>query len=77
MKPLAVEDLLPVQPAEGHLLPPSAFTRASLFETEMARIFERSWVHVADLPDLQRAGDYVTGVLARLGYRARSRCHIA
>jgi choline monooxygenase len=63
MKPLAVEDLLPVQPAEGELLPPSAFTRASLFEAEMSRIFERSWVHVADLPELLRAGDYVSAAI--------------
>jgi phenylpropionate dioxygenase-like ring-hydroxylating dioxygenase large terminal subunit len=60
MRPLAVEDLLPAQPLEGHVLPPRSFVSAALYEVEMARIFEKSWVHVADLPDLQKAGDYVT-----------------
>src|SRR5581483_3308751 len=52
-------------PAHGHLLPPAAFVSHDLFATEMRRVFERSWVHVADLPDLQKPGDYVA---AQLGF---------
>lgn len=51
------------QPSAGHLLPPTAFTDGALYAAELARIFERSWVHVADLPDLQRAGDYVAATI--------------
>jgi len=47
-------------PREGHLLPPSAFTSPALFDEEQRAIFERSWVHVADLPDLGKAGDFVS-----------------
>lgn len=50
-------------PAPGHLLPPTAFTSSAQFEAELAAIFERSWVHVADLPDLARPGDYVAATI--------------
>jgi phenylpropionate dioxygenase-like ring-hydroxylating dioxygenase large terminal subunit len=48
-----------VVPDEGHLLEPRLFTSGEVFDEEMAKIFERSWVHVADLPDLKNPGDYV------------------
>jgi len=41
-------------------LPPSAFTSPEGYAAELRELFERSWVHVADLPELRRAGDYVT-----------------
>jgi phenylpropionate dioxygenase-like ring-hydroxylating dioxygenase large terminal subunit len=47
-------------PAEGHLLPPAAFLSPAVYEVELHQIFERSWVHVADLCDLAKAGDYVS-----------------
>jgi phenylpropionate dioxygenase-like ring-hydroxylating dioxygenase large terminal subunit len=50
-------------PEPGHLLPPTAFTSTAQFETELRDIFERSWVHVADLPDLTRPGDYVAATM--------------
>jgi len=53
------------EPAEGHLLPPKAFTSAALFERELRDIFETSWVHVADLPELENGGDFVTGSIGR------------
>ncbi len=46
-------------PAEGHLLPPAAFLSPAIYEAELGAIFERSWVHVADLCDVKNAGDYV------------------
>jgi phenylpropionate dioxygenase-like ring-hydroxylating dioxygenase large terminal subunit len=55
MKPIPRLD----RPDDGKLLPPAAFTNAALFADEMRAIFERSWVHVADLTELPRAGDYV------------------
>ena len=50
-------------PAPGHLLPPTAFTSPTVFEAEMRHIFARSWVHVADLPELRRSGDFVTSAI--------------
>ena len=42
-------------PAPGRLLPPGAFTSPAVYDAEMQRIFARSWVHVADLPELRAA----------------------
>jgi choline monooxygenase len=56
---LTVGNLRLETPAEGHLVSPHAFTSPAVFEAEKRAIFERSWVHVADLPELLRAGDYV------------------
>lgn len=52
-------------PAPGRLLPPAVFTSPELFEMEMRRIFARSWVHVADLPELRAPGDFVTATIGR------------
>jgi choline monooxygenase len=54
-------DLSP--PAAGRLLPPGAFTSPAVFDLEMRRIFARSWVHVADLPELRAPGDFVTAAI--------------
>lgn len=54
-------DLSP--PAPGRLLPPGAFTSPVLYGEEMRRIFARSWVHVADLPELRAPGDFVTAMI--------------
>jgi phenylpropionate dioxygenase-like ring-hydroxylating dioxygenase large terminal subunit len=51
------------QPAPGALLPPRAYTSPAVYEAEMERIFARSWVHVADLPELREPGDFVTGTI--------------
>ncbi len=50
-------------PAPGRLLPPRAFFSPAVFDAEMARIFARSWVHVADLPELRTGGDYVAATI--------------
>jgi len=50
-------------PAPGHLLPPAAFVAPAVYETEMRRIFARSWVHVADLTDLRGPGDFVAATI--------------
>ena len=50
-------------PAPGHLLPPAAFVSPAVYDAEMQRIFARSWVHVADLPDLRVAGDFVAATI--------------
>lgn len=54
-------DLSP--PAPGACLPAGAFTSPAVFEAEMRRIFARSWVHVADLPELRAPGDYVAATI--------------
>jgi phenylpropionate dioxygenase-like ring-hydroxylating dioxygenase large terminal subunit len=54
-------DLTP--PLAKHLLPPAAFTSPAVYTYEMERIFARSWVHVADLPDLRVPGDYVVAAI--------------
>jgi choline monooxygenase len=50
-------------PAPGHLLPPAAFISPAVYAAEMQRIFARSWVHVADLPELRTPGDFVAGTI--------------
>jgi choline monooxygenase len=52
-------------PPPGRLLPPGAFTSPEVFKVEMERIFARSWVHVADLPELRTPGDYVTAMIGQ------------
>ena len=47
------------------LLHPADFTSPHRYEEELARIFERSWVHVADLTDVPGPGDYVPGAIGR------------
>ncbi len=50
-------------PGAGRLLPPRAFVSPGVFEAEMRRIFERSWVHVADLSEVRAPGDFVAGTI--------------
>ena len=50
-------------PEPGRLLPPRAFFSPAVFDAEMTKIFARSWVHVADLADVQAAGDYVAATI--------------
>jgi phenylpropionate dioxygenase-like ring-hydroxylating dioxygenase large terminal subunit len=50
-------------PGPGTLLPPRAYTSAAVYEAELERIFGRSWVHVADLPELREPGDFATGTI--------------
>jgi len=45
---------------KGVVLPPQAFTSREVYEAELPGIFERSWVHVADLHELASPGDFVT-----------------
>jgi choline monooxygenase len=47
------------------ILKPQDFTAVAQFDTEMARIFERSWVHVADTTELPEPGAYVPGAIGR------------
>ena len=54
-------DLSP--PAPGRLLPPRAFVSPAVYEAEMRRIFDRGWVHVADLPELRVPGDFVASTI--------------
>jgi len=60
------------EPGAGRLLPPTAFTSPAVFAAEMERIFTRSWVHVADLPELREAGSFVAATIGRVqrGLRA-------
>jgi phenylpropionate dioxygenase-like ring-hydroxylating dioxygenase large terminal subunit len=46
--------------APGRLLSPRAFTSAAIYAAEETAIWNRAWVHVADLCDLKEPGDYVT-----------------
>src|SRR5262245_49705171 len=47
------------------ILSPSDFTSSARFETELERIFEQSWVHVADVTELPEPGCYVPGTIGR------------
>ncbi len=51
---------------EGEALPASAFRSSAVFEAELEHVFEKSWIHVADLPELQQPGDYVTARIGRV-----------
>jgi len=51
------------EPAPGRLLPPRAFFSPVVFDADMTKIFARSWVHVADLPDVREPGDYVAATI--------------
>lgn len=48
----------------GALLP-IAFTSHDRYERELRDIFERSWVHVADVTDVPEPGSYVPGTIGR------------
>jgi phenylpropionate dioxygenase-like ring-hydroxylating dioxygenase large terminal subunit len=47
------------------ILMPHDFTHSARFDAEMAQIFERSWVHVADTTELPEPGSYVPGNIGR------------
>jgi choline monooxygenase len=47
-------------------LPARAFLSPAFFEAELEHVFERSWVHVADLAELAAAGDYVSAQIGRV-----------
>jgi choline monooxygenase len=47
------------------ILMPRDFTALARFDAEMAQIFERSWVHVADTTELPEPGCYVPGTIGR------------
>lgn len=49
----------------GRLLAPRAFTSRVVYEAEEAAIWNRAWVHVADLGDLPAAGDYATATIGQ------------
>jgi choline monooxygenase len=51
---------------DGELLPARAFLSQPLFEAELEHVFERSWLHVADLAELASAGDYVSAQIGRV-----------
>jgi phenylpropionate dioxygenase-like ring-hydroxylating dioxygenase large terminal subunit len=47
------------------LLKPDDFTSIARFESELENIFERSWVHLADVTDVTEPGAYVPAVIGR------------
>ena len=60
---LTIDGLDLSAPAPGRCLPAGAFTSAAVFEAELGRIFGTSWVHVADVPELRRLGDFVAATI--------------
>src|SRR6185369_8063307 len=50
----------------GELLPARAFTSHAFYQAELTQVFERAWVHVADLPELTRPGDYVASQIGQV-----------
>jgi choline monooxygenase len=50
----------------GELLPARAFTSPLFYEAELKYVFERSWVHIADLTELAEPGDFVAGQIGRV-----------
>ena len=53
-------------PAEGTLLPPRAFTSRDVYERELRTVFAQSWVHVADVHDVPKPGDYRAGTIGQV-----------
>lgn len=51
---------------KGVVLPPQAFTSREIYDAELPGLFERSWVHVADLHELKDPGDFVTADIGRV-----------
>lgn len=47
------------------LLSPTDFTSTARFDRELAAIFERAWVHLADVTDVPDPGDFVPGTIGR------------
>ena len=67
MKPLAERrpetDGLVDSPLSSPMLQPWEVFDQDLFDTEMLRVFSRSWIWLGDTEDLQRPGDYITGTI--------------
>jgi phenylpropionate dioxygenase-like ring-hydroxylating dioxygenase large terminal subunit len=63
--PIVIDGVNLSLPEPGRLLPPRAFTSPEVFEVEQRAVFARSWVHVADLVDLEGPGDYATARIGR------------
>jgi phenylpropionate dioxygenase-like ring-hydroxylating dioxygenase large terminal subunit len=61
----AIDGVPLAMPARGHNLPPRAFTSAAVFEAEQRAVFARSWVHVCDVLDVPKPGDFATGMIGR------------
>ena len=53
-------------PLPSPMLQPWEVWDQDLFDTEMLRVFGRSWVWLGDTEDLRSPGDYITG---RIGYQ--------
>jgi phenylpropionate dioxygenase-like ring-hydroxylating dioxygenase large terminal subunit len=51
--------------APGRLLSPRAFTSPAVYAAEEAAIWNRAWIHVADVHDLPAPGDYVTATIGQ------------
>jgi len=49
----------------GHSLPGSLYTSAEAYRTDLAAVFERSWLFVATEPEIAEPGDYVTVAVGR------------
>ena len=61
--PLAETDGLVRSPMPTPMLQPWEVYDQDLFDTEMVRVFGRSWVWLGDMADLQQPGDYVTATI--------------
>ena len=49
----------------GHSLPGPLYTSAEAYRTDLAAVFDRSWLFVATEPEIAEPGDYVTIALGR------------
>lgn len=63
---VAETDGLASGPLPTPMLQPHEVYDEGLFDTEMVRVFGRSWVWLGDTDDLRRPGDFITG---RIGYQ--------
>ena len=57
---------LMASPPDSPMLQPYEVYDQQLFDTEMIRIYARSWVWLGDVEDLQQPGDFFT---AAIGYQ--------
>ena len=60
---LAETDGLVHSPMPTPMLQPWEVYDQDLFDTEMVRVFGRSWVWLGDMADLQQPGDYITATI--------------
>lgn len=56
-------DLEPASPPGALVLPSSAYTSPAVYDRELADVFGRSWVHVADTTELREPGAYVAATI--------------